>query len=164
MMKTSKISAFRGALLGALTLATSALAASSGTVAIGGTVTTTAAVDVGTPLTEATALDLNTASQQVVKVADLTVSTNNATGLTLTVSSGNMVKGDGNTPIPYQVTTVADEAQQPTSFAVASGTPYTVTTSAAGVVPLDLYVAYTPAENQDPGAYSATINLSVTDR
>jgi len=108
---------------------------------------------------------IGNASEHIVKVADLTISTDNPNGHTLTVSSGNLTKADGITPITFQVTTVADGAPAPTSgeFITPSGSNYTASTSTAGQADKDLYIKYTPVVLQDPGSYSAAISLIVTD-
>lgn len=105
------------------------------------------------------------ASEHIIKVADLAISTDNSTGLSLTVSSGNVTKADGITPIAFQVTTVADGAPAPGSgeFIIPSGSNYTASTSTTGQTDKDLYIKYTPAALQDPGPYSAAISLIVTD-
>lgn len=143
-----------------------AFAQTAGTVPLSGTVASTLAIT-SAATTEAGALDLDgdgTAAEHIVKAADMAIATNNEQGYTLTVSSGNLTKANG-TPIAYQVTTVADAAAAPATggFLVASGTNYTVSTAAAGSVPRDLYIKYTPAALQDAGAYGATINLTVAD-
>lgn len=105
------------------------------------------------------------ASEHIIKVADLAISTDNSTGLSLTVSSGNLTKTDGITPIAFQITTVADGAPAPASgeFITPSGSNYTASTSTAGQADKDLYIKYTLAALQDPGPYSAAISLIVTD-
>lgn len=141
-----------------------ASAATEDTVTLGGTVASTLTME-ATDTLGAASLDLTTNSEQIVKVADIAMSTNNSSGLTLTATSGNLAKGDAQTPIAFKVTTVDDAAAAPASgaFTVASGTNYTAVGSAAGDFPKDLYIAYTPAALQDPGTYSATISLTVSD-
>jgi hypothetical protein len=156
-------SSFRLALLGALALASMAVA---DTVGLSGTVSSTASV---TSVATAGATTLNMGGvgtaigQQIVKVADVALTTNNTAGLTLTVTSGNLTNGTDD--VAYKVTTVADAASAPLSaaFTIASGTDYTVATSAQGAAAKDLYIAYTPAAVLDPGTYTATITLSVAD-
>ncbi len=140
-----------------------AIAATTDSVTLSGTVSSTLSI-VATDTAAATALDLTTASEQIVKVSDLAMSTNNSAGLTLTASSGNLTNPDSQT-IAFKVTSVDDAATAPTSgaFTVASGTDYTVAGSAAGDFDKDLYIAYTPAALQDPGSYSGTISLTVAD-
>jgi hypothetical protein len=159
----AKTSSFRLALLGALALAS---AAAADTVALSGTVASTAAVT-STSTAGASSLDLATATEKIVKAAGVALSTNNTTGLTVTVTSGNLTKAGGQ-DIPYKVTTVAAAAAAPLTgaFTVASGTNYTYSTASDSDptdVTRDLYIAYTPAAKQDPGAYSGTITLTVLD-
>lgn len=145
-----------------------AFAATTGTVGLQGTVASTLAI-AATATAGATTLNLQGAGtagvQTIVKVADLAIDTNNSTGYTLTVTSGNLVNATTTTPIAYQVTTVADAATAPVAggFTVASGTNYTVASSAAGSLPKDLYMMHTPAQYQDPGTYTATITVTVAD-
>jgi len=150
-------------MVGLLAASASAAAATSGSVTLGGTVTSTLAIT-STSTAGASTLDLST-GEKIVKVADISMITNNEQGLTLTASSGNLTK-TGGTSLAYQVTSVNDGAAPPdnTAFPVASGSNYVFTTSAAGPAAEDLYIMYNPATYQDPGAYSATITLTVTDR
>ena len=105
------------------------------------------------------------ASTHIVKVANLELSTDDSDGLTLTNSSENLTKSGGKTPIPFQVTIVAAGSGSPSAsdFSVSSGSNYTVSTSSAGSSSKDLYIRYTPAALQDPGAYNTSISLVVTD-
>jgi hypothetical protein len=149
-------------LLGVLALSSAAVAATTGSVTLGGTVASSlqiTAVDTAS----ASALDLS-GGQKIVKVTDITMGTNNEQGLTLTASSGNLTKS-GGTSIAFQVTSVADGAAAPASgaFTIASGSNYTVGTSGSGDVSKDLYIMYTPLALQDPGAYAGSISLTVTD-
>lgn len=171
-MKTVRLSPFRLTLMGALAMASAALA---DTVTLSGTVGTTATVvSTGTTGAEsATNLPLGGTGadigEQIIKVADVTLTTNNSSGLTVTITSG--VLSNGTTPsanIPFQVTTVADSAPAPQSadFTVASGANDTYSTAGDADptnVERDLYIAYTPAAKQDPGTYSGTITLTVAD-
>lgn len=114
-----------------------------------------------------THLDLDgegTATTHIVKVADITISTDSATGLILYVTSGSLAKVDG-ADIDFQVTTVEDEAIAPShgDFTVFSGNTYTYVTPAATAESRDVYIRYTPNPLQDPGSYSALIQLSVAD-
>lgn len=157
-----------GLVVGAMAALTpSAFAGTTGSVILGGTVSSTLAIS-SAPTATASALPLDGAaagSAQIVKVSALSIGTNNEQGLTLTATSGNLVStGGGGTAIPFQVTSVAAAATAPTTFAVASGTDYTASSSAAGAFDRDLYIKYTPAALQDPDTYGATINLSVADR
>lgn len=107
--------------------------------------------------------------QQTVKIADLAISTNSEQGykLTMTSATGTLRNGtDGGTPIAYTVG-ISEDANAPSTFASPSGAGYDYTTSGAnapGTGDRDLYIRYTPAALQDPGTYSDTINLTVTDQ
>ena len=154
-----------GLAIGALA-SSAALAGTTGSVTLGGTVASTLSIAVA-PTATASALPLDgegSASEHIVKVAALTMGTNNEQGFTLTASSGDIVKS-GGTSISYQVTSVDAGGSAPASgdFLVASGSNYTYATSGSGPGNQDLYVKYTPLSLQDPGSYSATINLTVTD-
>jgi hypothetical protein len=102
--------------------------------------------------------------EQIVKVADISMSTNNEQGLTLTATSGSLTK-DGGTAIPYEVTSVADAASSPgaAAFTTTSGQSYTVGTTGSGSAAVDLYVRFTPAGAQDAGTYTGEITLTVSD-
>ncbi|MGB3205927.1 MAG: hypothetical protein WBB28_13135 [Crinalium sp.] len=101
------------------------------------------------------------ASTHIIKVADISLTTDNSTGLSLFVSAGNITKPGGSS-IAYEVTTVADGLAPPVASDFSSGN-YTVSTSTSGQVNKDLYIKYTPATLQDPGNYSGAISLLVTD-
>jgi hypothetical protein len=148
-------------IVGSFVISSSAFAETTATVELGGQVTSTLVLASATA-TAADELDLMN-GRQIVKVADLTMTTNNEQGLTLTASSGALTKLNG-TAIPYQVTTVVGGAAADASeFLVASGALYSLNTFGAGNFGKDLYIMYTPAEFQDPGYYGSTINLSVSD-
>lgn len=104
------------------------------------------------------------ASTRTIKIADLSISTVNATGYTLTISSGDITKVDGQ-DIAYQVATVDDGDPSPSIFPISSGQNYEVCTSSANVSAdiLDVYIRYTPASLQDPGTYSETISITAID-
>jgi hypothetical protein len=138
-----------------------ATAATSGEVSLTGTVTSTLVM---TASADGGGLELMTNSEHIVKVSDIASSTNNDTGLTLTVSSGDISKA-GGASIAFKVMTVADGATAPltAAFTVASGSNHTPSSSVAGSFNRDLYIKYTPAASQDPGDYEGTINLSVSD-
>lgn len=159
-----RTSSFRTLLLGTLLVAA---AASADTVGLSGIVASTASVT-STPTAAATALNMGgvgtAIGEQIVKVADLALTTNNTTGLTLTIDSGNLTNGTGN--VAFKVQTVAAAAGAPltAAFTVASGTPNSgYVSSASGADTRDLYIAYTPAAVLDPGTYTATITLTVAD-
>lgn len=137
-------------------------AATSATVTLGGSVTSTLEVT-STDTSGASELDLSS-GQKIAQVADVSMNTNNDQGLTLTASSGSLSKSGGQS-IAFQVTSVVDGATAPiaAAFTIASGSSYTVATSAAGSAAKDLYIMYTPGATQDPGAYAGSITLTVSD-
>jgi hypothetical protein len=106
-----------------------------------------------------------TASTHIVKIAELSLSSDASVGLTLTITSGSLAKADGSTPVTFQVVLVNRAAQAPASaaFTTASGTPYLFSTHSAGTVEKDIYIKYAPAARQDPGSYSASVDLDVMD-
>ena len=115
----------------------------------------------------AATLDLDgqgTASVHIVKVANITVSTDNPDGLRLVISSGSLSKS-GGTDIPFQVTTVEDGSGPASAgdFTSSSGSNYSFNTSTAGTHDRDLYIRYSSAELQDPGHYSSSITITVLD-
>lgn len=118
------------------------------------------------PTVSANSLDLGGAGiayVRIVKVADITLSTPNSAGLTLTISSGTMFKDADNT-IPFQVTTVPDEvAASDGDFTVASGSTYTYVLTGTGSEHRDVYIRYSSEALEDPGNYLAPINLIVSD-
>jgi hypothetical protein len=147
---------------GVLAASTASFAATDDIVNFGGSVSSTLAI-VATDTNPT--LDLTTPTERIVKVADIAMTTNNATGLTLTADSGNMTTTGGATPIAFLVQTVVDAAAPPVSvlFVIASGDDYTVGSVAAGNLNNDLYIRYEPAPVQDPGVYAGSINLTVSD-
>jgi hypothetical protein len=150
------------AFAGAAIMPNNAFAATGATVNIGGTVAPTLNI-VATPAPGAGTLDLS-GGAKVAIVATVAIDTNNSTGYTMTATDGDMVNGTATTPIAYQVTSVAAGAAAPAAGVFAP--TYTYASNAANAAATggrDLYVAYTPAALQDPGAYTATITLAVTD-
>jgi hypothetical protein len=104
------------------------------------------------------------ASTHIVKVADVSLSTDAANGFTVSITSGSLTKA-GGTPVAFQVALVDDNAAAPSAaaFTAASGSSYTFATGAAAAVARDLYIKYTPAPFQDPGAYAASIDIDIVD-
>ncbi len=156
---------FSGLLVGTLLTFSGAVhAATTADVGLSGSVSSTLAIT-STATAGASTLALDGAAsgvEQIVKVADFSMSTNNEQGLSLSVPAGNLTKS-GGTAIAYLVNVVTDGASAPATGAFASGTQ-TYTTSAAGSAVRDLYIKYTPAALQDPGTYTGTITLTVTDQ
>lgn len=117
------------------------------------------------PAFQASALLLDTADTRIVKVADLSISSSAGPGFSLTVTSGALAKADGQTPIPFQVVTVADQAPPPSAadFTSPSGSVYVFSTTAPGSVVRALYIRYHAAALQDPGNYHASLEVTVVD-
>ena len=155
--------------LGATTLfSAKAMANTSGSVTLNGTVASTLALVI-TTLPEAGALPLNGSTQQIVRVADLGISTNQSLGYTVTaVTSGNLVRTLGGASIAYQVITTADGVVPGSAdFTAATGASHTFASTAANAANTngrDLHIMYTPAALQDPGIYNGTITVSVADK
>ena len=103
-------------------------------------------------------------STRIVKVAELSVSTDDADGFALSITSGSLTRA-GGTPITFQVVLVERGAGAPSSgsFTTSSGDSFQVSTTSAGTVERDLYIKYRAAALQDPGAYTAAIHLDVVD-
>ena len=135
-----------------------AFAGTTGSVNVSGSVASTLAVT-ASPTAGAATLELNDGLSHIVPVGDLSMSTNNEQGLTLTVNPGNLTK-PGGTDIAFEVTTVDAGTPAPNAFAPGD---HTVATAAARSAAKDLYIKYTPAALQDPGTYNGTINVSVAD-
>lgn len=106
-----------------------------------------------------------TQSTQIIKVGTITLSSNSANGFTLTIISNNIAKPDGGSPIAFQVTTVAiNETPSAGYFTTEPRQNYTYINSNANASETrDVYIKYTPASLQDPGNYSGSLNISITD-
>lgn len=157
--------------LGATTVVSSkAMAGTTGNVPLSGTVASSLALVTNPTTGVGGAGDLNlTPGQRIVKVADLTISTNNQEGYTLTASAyGDLTKTTGGTAsISYQVLATADgTVPVAADFTTATGATYTYGTNAANDVATgerDLSILFTPAALQDPGTYTGSITLNVAD-
>jgi hypothetical protein len=104
------------------------------------------------------------ASTHIVKVAALSLSTDGANGLTVSIASGSLTKAGGSS-VAFQVALVDHNATAPSAaaFMTASGGLYTFSTEVAAMVEKDLYIKYRPAALQDPGGYIASIDIQVDD-
>ena len=101
----------------------------------------------------------------VVKIADVTLSTDARTGLTVSITAGVLTRIDGRTPVRFQVLLVprGGSAPAPAAFTTPSTMTYVWSTTAPGAVDKDLYIKYTAARLQSPGTYTATVDIDVTD-
>lgn len=100
----------------------------------------------------------------VTKVADVQITTTAINGMTFTVNSSSLTKTDG-APIQLQFLAVNDGASSPSAAAFTTDTnsPYSFSNGGPGTENLDLYIKYLPGQLQDPGYYSNTLQLSVSD-
>jgi hypothetical protein len=159
------------AALGLVGLSGAALAATTGSVALRGTVAPILALTT-TPDAGNLTLDLAgtsataSAVAKTVRVATLDLVTNNSQGLLLTATWLDMKNVTdtkaGNDTVPFQVTSVPSTDAAPTAFE-ASTTTYTYNRASEGAETRHLYIKYTAPALLDPGTYEATINLTVTD-
>ncbi len=160
---------FRNTLIAStLVVAGAALAtpAKADTVNLGGSVASTSAVT-STATAEASTLNLYGAgtaqTNVVVKVADMALITNNTAGVTLTATGDGGLTNGTSTQV-YQVLIVADAAAPPADSAFSSATDAkSVTDFVSGAAARDLYIEYDAPALLDPGAYTATITVSVAD-
>jgi hypothetical protein len=144
--------------------ASSAFAGTTGSIPLSGTVTTTLEMVV-TPVAN-TGMNLTTASVQRIKVGDITMGTNNATGLNLALDAAvTFTNTNSKTPITVGVAVLdgAAPTTPTTGYITTAGSLKAPTAAQAVSTPYSLFVEYTPAALQDPAAYSATIGLTVTD-
>lgn len=141
-----------------LAISSTAMAATSGTVDMSGTVVTTLTVTAGTAGT-GMALVMTPATNRIALVGTITASTNNETGLTITTTDGSLTR-TGAASIAYKSTTVVGGGVAPADTVFdAAGTG----TTGGGSITHDLYIMYSPAAYQDAGAYLGTITVNVSD-
>ena len=147
--------------------ASTALADTTSTVTLGGSVSSTLAVT-SSATSDASSLpmSISTPGNQVVKIADLTVTTNNSAGLTLTATTGDLTSGSDT--VPFTVAAVDDGGTAPTSFATTSGSTYSlpVTTgfnATTGEKNIDLYIQVQNPTLPKKGTYAGSILLTVAD-
>ncbi|NJN49343.1 MAG: hypothetical protein HC805_05640 [Alkalinema sp. RL_2_19] len=161
----SRVLMTAGLVAGVVTLPSTAFAATTADVTVGGTVTSTLAVSATPDGAAATGLTMTQGTETIAKIADVAVETNNSTGLTLTVNDGLMTNPDGQT-IAYDVLLVADGAAAPTTGFADGQITYATTganATAAAEGNRDLYINFTPSALQDPGVYSGTVTMTVAD-
>ncbi len=149
----------------AVAFSPTAFAGTTDSVILEGTVASTLSITAAPVVGVADDLDLTTNSEQIVKVADLAITTNNSTGYTLTASEGNLSNGGHGETIAFKSATVDDAATAPaTGDFTGTGNLFTDnTTTTAGSNPKDLYIMYTPSATQGAGDYTGSISLTVTD-
>lgn len=161
----SRVLMTAGVVAGVVSLPSIASADTSANIGVGGnvpsTLAITAAADGG-----ATSTSVTTGTETIAKIADLSMETNNSTGLTLTVNAGTVTNGDSET-MPFEVLILEDGASTPATTAFSAGTQtYNsggANASGASIGLRDLYIKYKPAALQDPGTYSGTVTVTVAD-
>lgn len=99
---------------------------------------------------------------RIVKVADVSIASDGANGFTLSITSATLTKA-GGTPVAFQVALVDVMAPAPgaSAFTTPSGTLFTYVGS--GLQDKALYIKYTLPTYQDPGTYTAQVDLDVVD-
>jgi hypothetical protein len=105
-------------------------------------------------------------STQIIKVGTINLSTTSQNGFTLNIMGNNLEQSDGKTPIYFQVTTFPTHSGTPSSadFTTPTAQTYSYINNNPNASEIrDLYIKYTPASLQDPGNYSAYINLTIFD-
>lgn len=146
-------------------VASSAFAGTTGSVPLGGTVATT--LDMAVTAVNNTNMDVTTASVKRIKVADITMGTNNATGLNLALNSAVTFTNTNNkTPITVGVAVLdgATATAPITGYTTIAASLKAPVAAQAVSTPYSLFIEYTPVALQDPGIYSATVSLTITDR
>jgi hypothetical protein len=147
---------------------TAAFALETASVVIGGTAPKTLAIEA---LPANYPVDLSPKqTNKKVKVADLQFGTNNSTGLNVTASGTfSLTNLTTDTQIGFRVA-INDETANlgviPAVYSQSSSLIPLFSTSVAASInsPYSLYIRYSTLEFLDPGIYTATINLAVTDK
>jgi len=150
-------------LLGAAVISSPAFADTvnlSGSVADTSTVTSTATAG-------ASALSLGgegtAAADTVAQVADLALESNSSDGVTLTATADGALS-NGVDSVTYQVLIVADGATTPIAGDfTANNDSDNVTDFTSGAAARDLYIEYDAPALLDPGTYTSSITVTVTD-
>ena len=143
---------------------TSALAATTDTIVLSGTVASTLQVAC-TDTAGATALDFDGGSAElIVQVSDCNASTNDDAGLTLTFDPDAGFAGAAADVFAYAVESVADAAAAPlTGVFPADAANDTWATAASGSTDADVYIRFTQDATADPGTYTADIAVTAAD-
>jgi hypothetical protein len=99
---------------------------------------------------------------RIVKVADVSVASDGANGFTLSIASAALTK-PGGTPVPFQVALVDAFAPVPSASAFSTPAGSLFAYVGTGIQNKALYIKYSLPTYQDPGTYSAQIDLEVVD-
>lgn len=106
-------------------------------------------------------LPLSTPGQQVVKIADLTLDSNNYSGVRLTATSTNngflLAQNNPLNAVPYQIDVVADGGT-PGNFRAVGAIGQTVSSAQT-----DLYIQVNNPSTPKQGTYTDTITITVAD-
>ena len=153
-------------LMGTALLSNPAFADTTDTVNLNGTVNSINSVD-ATDTTEAGTLNLygegTAGNDEIVKVADLVVMSNNTGGVTLTATAAGTL-GNGTDTLAYNVLIVTEGATPlATDFLADNDSDSVNDFDATGTSNRDLYIEYDAPSLLDPGNYSSTITVSVAD-
>lgn len=150
--------------LGLLLISSSALAATTDTIVMSGTVASSVEVTC-TDVAGATALDFDGgAAELIVKVSDCTATTNDDAGLTLTFNPDASFVGAAADTFTFSVESVADGAGAPLAGAFpGDDVNNTWASGASGATDSDVYIKFTQDAAADPGTYSANIAVTAAD-
>lgn len=153
-------------LMGTALLSAPALAGTTDSVTLGGSVSSINSVTAN-DTTEAGTLTLygegTAGDNEVVKVADLVVMSNNTGGVTVTATAAGDL-GNGTDTLHYNVLVVAEGATPlHTDFSADNDTESVNDFDGTGTSNRDLYIEYDAPSLLDPGTYSSSITVSVAD-
>ena len=101
-----------------------------------------------------------------VHIADLDIASNNAAGIIITSSSGNLGKlTSGENEIAYTIAIVDNGAGTPTSTTSVSSLNQNVNgfDTETGIKSMDLYIKYSVGVMPKQGTYTDTITITVSD-
>ena len=136
---------------------------------LSGTVDSQIALD-ATPTPNAGDLDMtpSTTGSNVLRVADLVITSNNTAGITITAFSTNngKLKTTNGDEIQYAIGIVNNNSGIPSSLSTVSNFGLTVTSGFdpdTGLKEMDLYIGYAVGGAPKQGDYSDTITLTVAD-
>lgn len=153
-----------------LSLAPAAFAdTDSNSIGVSGTVPSIIAIT-ATQTAAATALPLSTGGDQTAKIADVSITSNNTAGITITATSTNngILQSSTNVSdtVEYQIAIVNDGSATPTSYTNLSSLSQSETSGfsqTTGVKELDLYIKVANPTLPKRGNYIDTITLTVAD-
>ncbi|MFM6453390.1 MAG: hypothetical protein ACKPH7_16425 [Planktothrix sp.] len=137
---------------------------------LSGTVESQIAIN-ATPTTDSTNLPMTQLSESganVVRVANLDITSNNPAGITIEASSTNngKLKTTNGDEIAYRIAIVNNNSGIPSSVSTVSSFGLDVTSGFdpdTGVKQMDLYIDYTVGGMPKQGNYSDTLTITVAD-